>query len=333
VVGEGAAPFRSILAAQQGKSQALSIPGVWALVGSLHLYGGPPAELHLDDIPVPDRTVALGDRPSYFIDWMKPVALIRTTVGCPYRCTFCSLWRIMDGRYHTRELDRIVDELATIPEDFVFLVDDEPFVNGPRMKELARKIEAARIRKRYFAYCRIDTLLREREMMTAWRNIGLERLFIGIEAITEDELTDYHKKLTVAQIADGLSRARELGIKVFAGFIVNPDYTRQDFKRLVRFIEHHRIDYPSFTILTPLPGTPALANFDHVLHRQPNGRPRWDLFDLQEAVIKTRLPLPEFMEEFHKLREVFAGRYTQYRDLGHSHRRKLEGEPVPFAPV
>jgi radical SAM superfamily enzyme YgiQ (UPF0313 family) len=31
VVGEGAAPFRSILAAQQGKSQALSIPGVWAL--------------------------------------------------------------------------------------------------------------------------------------------------------------------------------------------------------------------------------------------------------------------------------------------------------------
>ena len=88
---------------------------MWALVGSRHLYGGPPAELHLDDIPVPDRTVALGDRPSYFIDWMKPVALIRTTVGCPYRCTFCSLWRIMDGRYHTRELDRIVDELATNP--------------------------------------------------------------------------------------------------------------------------------------------------------------------------------------------------------------------------
>ena len=261
---------------------------------------------------------------------MKPIALIRTTVGCPYRCTFCSLWRIMDGRYHTRELDRIVDELATIPEEFVFLVDDEPFVNGPRMKELARRIEAAQIRKKYFAYCRIDTLLRERETMTAWRNIGLERLFIGIEAISDDELTDYHKKLTVVQIAEGLSRARELGIKVFAGFIVNPDYTRQDFKRLVRFIEHHRIDYPSFTILTPLPGTPSLATFDPIVVRQPNGRPRWDLFDLQEAVVETRLPLPEFMEEFAKLSKVFGGRYTQYRDFGLPQRRRKE-TPVPLA--
>ena len=236
----------------------------------------------------------------------------------------------MDGRYHTRELDRVVDELATIPEEFVFLVDDEPFVNGPRMKELARRIEAAQIRKKYFAYCRIDTLLRERETMAAWRNIGLERLFIGIEAITDDELTDYHKKLTVVQIAEGLHRARELGIKVFAGFIVNPDYTRQDFKRLVRFIEHHRIDYPSFTILTPLPGTPSLATFDRIVPRQPNGRPRWDLFDFQEAVVETRLPLPEFKEEFSKLSKVFGGRYTQYQDFGLPQRKRKEA-PVPLA--
>src|SRR5262249_48877356 len=160
-----------------------------------------------------------------------------------------------------------------------------------------------------------------------------ERLFIGIEAITDDELTDYHKKLTVVQIAEGLARARELGIKVFAGFIVNPDYTRQDFKRLVRFIEHHRIDYPPFTILTPLPGTPALTTFDAVLPRQPNGRPRWDLFDFQEAVTQTRLPLPEFMEEFYKLRDAFAGRYSQYREATPLHQRKAKGTPAPLAPV
>src|SRR5262249_31106021 len=157
VAGEGATAFKGILDSVQGSGHALSLPGVWTRVGSRHLYGGPPAELHLDAIPAPDRTVALEDRSSYFIDWMRPIALLRTTVGCPYRCSFCSLWRIMDGRYHTRQLDRVVAELAAIPEEFVFLVDDEPFVNGPRMRELARKIEAAQIRKKYFAYCRIDT--------------------------------------------------------------------------------------------------------------------------------------------------------------------------------
>src|SRR5262249_15851466 len=93
VAGEGATAFKGILDSVQGPGHALSLPGVWSRVGPRHLYGGPPAQLHLDAIPAPDRTVALGDRPSYFIDWMRPIALLRTTVGCPYRCSFCSLWR------------------------------------------------------------------------------------------------------------------------------------------------------------------------------------------------------------------------------------------------
>jgi radical SAM superfamily enzyme YgiQ (UPF0313 family) len=320
VVGEGAVPFQAILDSVQSGRPALAISGVWTLSGGKHLNGGPAGEIHLDEMPLPDRTVAAHDRASYFIDWMRPIALMRTTVGCPYRCNFCSLWRIMDGQYHRRDIDRVVAELAAIPEEFVFLVDDEPFVNGRRMTEMAHRIQAANIHKKYFAYCRIDTLIRGREMMTLWRSIGLERLFIGIEAITDEELTDYEKRLTVSQIEEGLALARELGIKIFAGFIVGTDYTPANFKRLVRFIEHHRIDYPSFTILTPLPGTPALTNFDAVIRRQPNGRPDWDAFDFQEPVVQTRLPRDEFMAEFRNLQEVFAGRYTQYRDLSSHHR-------------
>jgi radical SAM superfamily enzyme YgiQ (UPF0313 family) len=310
VTGEGVRPLRALL---QNLDKP-SVPGVWARVDDKFTFGGEPPPLDIDDIPMPDRTTALADRSSYFIDWMKPIALLRTTVGCPYRCSFCSLWKIMDGRYYKRDVQRVTDELATISEECVFLVDDEPFVNGPRMLMLAKAIKEAGIKKRYFAYCRIDTLLREHEMMTAWREIGLERLFIGIEAISKHELNDYNKRLEVAQIEDGLAAAANYGIEVFAGFIVNTNYTQREFKQLMRFIEHHKVNYPSFTVLTPLPGTAALSNFGEVTELQLNGRPNWELFDLQHPVTQTALPKEVFQQEYKNLYRVFSGHYAPHRN-------------------
>jgi len=267
-----------------------------------------------DELVIPDRSLTQADRHQYFIDWMKPVALLRTSAGCPYRCSFCSIWKAMDGRYLIRSADPVVDELRSIEEDWVFLVDDEAFINSQRMLQLASAIREAGIHKRFFTYCRIDTLLRNRAAIEAWRDIGLERLFIGIDAISSKDLTEYNKKVEIASIESGLKLARELGIEVFAQFVVNTDYAVRDFERLVRFIDHHHISYPSFTILTPLPGTELLRSFDDIVEWQPNGRPNWDLFDLQNAVTATRLDKNEFRLQYRRLYKVFKGSYAQYRE-------------------
>lgn len=220
----------------------------------------------------------------------------------------------MDGRYLMRDIARVVEEMATIREEFVFLVDDEAFINGRRMRVLAARLKAAGLTKRYFAYCRIDTLIRQRDVLREWREIGLERLFVGIDAVTEKDLNEYKKRMTVDRIEAGLRVARELGIEIFAQFVVNTDFEKRDFSRLVRFIEHRKIRYPSFTVLTPIPGTELLANFEAITERQPNGRPNWDLFDCQNAVTRTALPRDEFRSEYQKLYHVFKGSYTQYQE-------------------
>ena len=315
VSGEGVAPLRRLLAALAEPGPLPDIPGLWSRgAGGGFRSGGAPPPLDIDALPMPERSLTAADRHAYFVDWMKPVALIRTTAGCPYRCTFCSLWKIMDGQYLKRDIDRVVEEMATIPEEFVFLVDDEAFINGRRMRALAEALRRAGLRKRYFAYCRMDSLVRHREVLRAWRGIGLERLFVGVDAVTKKDLDEYHKRMSVARIEEGFQIARELDIEIFAQFVVNTDYTRRDFQRLVRFIEHHRVRYPSFTVLTPIPGTELLATFDPVIHRQPNGRPDWDLFDCQNAVTATRLPPAEFRREYQNLYHVFKGSYTQYQE-------------------
>jgi len=314
VQGEGVHPFVLLLRALEASREPQSIPGLWMRAGEEFVSGGPPALFDIDSIPPPNRMLTTADRGSYFIDWMKPIALMRSTVGCPYRCSFCSLWKIMDGKYHMRGVEKVVAELAAIEEECVFLVDDEAFIHRQRMTELADAIRAAGLRKRYFSYCRIDTLLRDRRLMRKWREIGLERLFIGIEATSAKSLVEYNKRLQISQIEDGLASARDLGIEVFAGFIINTSFTPPDFKQLVRFIQHNRVSYPSFTVLTPLPGTAALTTFDSVIERQPNGRPNWELFDLQNPVTRTAMPRDAFLREYQNLFHTFADKMLPYRE-------------------
>ncbi len=314
VSGEGVGPFRAILAALGDGRPLAGIAGVSARTdGAFTRCPQALGDFDVDALPVPDRRVTASDRSSYFIDWMRPVALLRTSVGCPYRCTFCSLWQLMGGRYHMREIASVVAEAASIEEEFVFLVDDEAFINRKRMDALAAALKAAGVRKRFFAYCRMDTLLRNRETIAAWQEIGLERLFIGVDAISEKDLDEYRKRIGRDQIENGLLVAEELGIEVLAQFVVNTDYSRRDFDRLARFVEHHAIRYPSFTVLTPLPGTELLRTFDAVTELQPNGRPNWDLFDTQNAVTATALPADEFRERYRRLYKIFHGSYAQYQ--------------------
>jgi radical SAM superfamily enzyme YgiQ (UPF0313 family) len=315
VCGEGVEPLRRLVQAlAEGEQDRLrAIAGLWSRHEGRFVSGGEPGKFSIEDLPLPDRTLTAEDRDAYFIDWMRPIALVRTSVGCPYRCSFCSLWKIMDGRYHMRDIERVVAEIAAVRETCVFLVDDEAFVNGKRMMALALALEQAGVRKRYFAYCRIDTMLRQRELMETWRRIGLDRLFIGIEAPTERGLADYNKRLQVAQVEEGLREAREIGIEVFGGFVVNTNYTAREFTQLVRFIQHNKISYPSFTVLTPIPGTAAMTSFEHITEKQENGRPNWELFDLQHVVTDTTLPREEFEQRYHDLYQVFSERYSVHR--------------------
>ena len=314
VCGEGTKPFSNLILRLSQEDGVDSIPGVWKKKDNGWIFGGEQGEFVLDEIIRPNREITALDRCSYFIDWMKPIALMRTTVGCPYRCSFCSLWRIMDGQYYKRDMEAVVEELKTISEPYIFLVDDEPFINSKRMDALAELIIESKVNKEYFSYCRIDTLLKNRKTIERWMEAGLRRVFLGIEGVTAKEMSDFNKRLSIIDVERGLKAAREMGLKVFASFIVSPSYTRTDFKQLTRFIERNRIDYPSFTILTPLPGTDAFnSEYKNITEWQKNGRPDWSKWDLQHLVLPSTLSRKDFEREYSLLRKNCKGAYDVYQ--------------------
>ena len=250
----------------------------------------------LDVFPFPDRKLTAKYRKHYYSEWMKPLASIRTSKGCPHRCNFCALWKITGGRYLMRRPERVVEELAGIDENFVFFADDESLVDATRMKKLARLIKEAGLRKRYFLYGRSDTIARNPELLEMWRDIGLERVFVGLEFFRDEDLEYIRKGSKASDNEKAVAILQDLGIDIYASFIVRPEFRKDDFAVFRQYCHGLGLSFATFAVLTPLPGTDF---YEAVKTRLITHN--YDYFDFVHTLLPTELPLKDFYEEYCQL--------------------------------
>jgi hypothetical protein len=61
---------------------------------------------------------------------------------------------------------------------------------------IAEAIARSGIKKQYYLETRGDVLLRNKEVFRFWKKLGLEYMFLGIEAIDEEGLQKFRKRVT-----------------------------------------------------------------------------------------------------------------------------------------
>lgn len=307
VIGEGVFTLRELCAAWSCGDSIDKIAGV-ALPDPSGLVTGPPhpyTDLNL--LPMPDRSLTKGYRQSYFSEWFKPLASVRTSLGCTARCTFCALWKITGGKYLRRDPEQVVAELLTIEEPNVFFCDDESMCDVKRMEKLGEMIAAAGIRKNYFLYGRVDTIVNHPELFAQWAKIGLKQVFVGMEDFSDTRLTAMKKGTTTAQQHRAVQILRDLGVMMYASYMVDPTYSREDFALLKAYVREMKHNCATFTVMTPLPGTEL---YESSKERMFSHKP--ELFDMLHSLLPTALPPQQFYQEL-------AGLYTNavplYRSL------------------
>ena len=296
VVGEGVFPFRDVIVVLEKKMELREIPGVVrAENGTMVIHGGD-QNSDLDALPFPRRDPTAGFRKSYFSEWMRPLASIRTSKGCLFRRKFCALWKLTEGRYLTRKPVRIVEELGTIEEKCVFFADDESLLDTKRMEVLADLIQRAGVRKRYFLYGRTDTVAKHPELIEKWKKIGLERVFVGLEFMRDADLKLIRKGSSVQNNTMAVKVLKSLDIDIFPTFIVRPEFERGDFSDLRKYCLDLDLNFIGFSVLTPLPGTDL---YNDVKDRLITSN--YDYFDFFHTLLPTRLPLKDFYRELTML--------------------------------
>lgn len=296
IIGEGVFTLVELAGALEVGAPTEGIPGVAVARDGALVRGVPRPWPHLDAFPFPDRSLTQGSRNHYFDKWMKPIASIRGSYGCPYRCEFCVLWPPVEGKYLFRSPESFVDELETIEEEHVFFTDDEALIQPQRMARIADLIEQRGIKKQYYFMTRSDSIRNNRALFERWARIGLTRVLIGLESNRPQDLADYNKAASVDDNDEAIAICAANDVEIQAMFVINPDVEREDFGALQAYVADKQLDTPVYAILTPYPGTPS-----HARYRDRITITDYDYWDLLHAVVETRLPRREFYSEFSKL--------------------------------
>jgi hopanoid C-3 methylase HpnR len=237
-------------------------------------------------------------RHKYFIGVLDPCASIEFARGCPWDCAFCSAWTFYGRSYRQMSPEVVAEDLARIQEPNVFIVDDVAFVHPEHGMAIGQAIEKRGIRKQYYLETRCDVLLRHREVFAYWKRLGLTYMFLGLEALDEEGLKLYRKRVTPSESFKALEVARSLGIIVAINIIADPSWDEDRF-RIVREWAASVPEIVHLTVNTPYPGTETWFTESRKLTSLD-----YRLFDVQHAILPTTLPLKRFYEELVKTQAV-----------------------------
>lgn len=286
VIGEGVPAFQAIVARWEREQTPAfdDIPGLGlARDGQFHLTALRPIPTTLDHMPHPNRALTAKYRDQYFYLFEHSIASIQTSMGCTFPCSFCSCQHFSQRHFVPRSPELIVEDLKTIQEDFIMFCDDHSFIDVKRMERLHDLIVEAGIKKRYFAYTRTDCVAKNPEIFAKWAQIGLVLVMTGLEAIDDARIVEVNKKSSIELNEKAIEILSRNGIALSAGFLVMPDYTEEDFKRIDAYVSKRpSIVLTELTPLTPLPGTALhkeLASQVLTHHRE--------VYDLAHFVIPT----------------------------------------------
>ena len=301
--GEGESATPELLDAFGGGSLS-NVHGVVARDGE-----GPAPRL-LEDLDrfFPARDLAQRRR-KYFIGVLDPCASIEFTRGCPWDCSFCSAWTFYGRSYRKSSAPAIAEDMRSIGEPNVFIVDDVAFIHPEHGFEIGRELEKRRVKKAYYLETRADVLCRNREVFEYWRRLGLEYMFLGLEAIDEQGLKLHRKRSSPDINLKALEVAREIGVTVAVNLIADPSWDERQFE----VVRHWALEIPEvvhITVATPYPGTETWLTESRKLTTLD-----YRLFDIQHAVLPTRLPLRRFYEELVKTQGVINRKHLGWQGL------------------
>ena len=241
---------------------------------------------------LPDRY-----RKKYYYLFHRDCALIKTSYGCPYSCRFCFCKEI--SPYIARDMDYVMDELRSIVQDEVYIVDDNFLYNRDRLLLFCEGLERLGIKKRYLVYGRADFIAKNEDIIQRLKNNGLRAVIVGIEAATQRELDAYNKKTSLDDNKNAVQILKKHDVEVYATVILGEKWDKNDFRRLFLFLRELEIVFVNLQPFTPMPGTEYFNEYADDLIIPRSEYEKWDMAHL---VIKpTKLSIRAYYAQIVKL--------------------------------
>jgi len=187
------------------------------------------------------------------LPFLKRTLQLRTSVGCPFSCSFCSYPVLARGFYpiDLKEVELMLKALAGRGLSQLVILDDTVNISKSRLFDLGRIIDKNKLR--WFAFVRAQMLDEETVMMM--RDTGCQMVFLGLESGHDSILANMRKKANRKTLERGVELLRKYDIKTMGAFIIGfPGENDTTIKATKDFIENGGLDFYTLKEFFYIPG-------------------------------------------------------------------------------
>jgi radical SAM superfamily enzyme YgiQ (UPF0313 family) len=200
----------------------------------------------------------------------QPYASLYTTLGCPFRCSFCCIqspfksgeslmglkattnsYRMWKPETIAAEVDKLVTEYGVRN----IKIADELFVlNSRHVTELCDLLIERNYDLNIWAYARVDTV--KAKMVEKLRRAGVTWLAFGIEAASERVRDDVEKGFDQKDIAKTINEVRAAGMNVIGNFIFGlPEDDLSSMQATLDLAVELNCEFANFYVAMAYPGS------------------------------------------------------------------------------
>ena len=246
---------------------------------------------------------------------------METTRGCLNQCEFCVIPGGSNGRFYTRPIAQVVEEIKHMNKKKIAFLDSSPTENLDYVKELYHALMPLKIKW----YGNATTKIAEDD---EWFELavksGCRGLLFGFESLNQDALTRSNKGFNkVRKYEQLIKKAHDHNIAILGCFVFGFDEDDPSvFERTYTFVNDSRIELCQYAIFTPFPGS---ASFERM---RVDGRiitTDWSLYDGKNVVFEPKnMTVNELQSGFLSIWK----RTYSYRSI----LTRAYGSPAPFFP-
>lgn len=214
----------------------------------------------LDTVPHPARHLLpppSAYRPTPASYRKLPLAVMMTSRGCPYGCTFCD--RGVFGNYvRVHSPERVLDEIEELVGRYgvreIRFFDDTFTIKRKNVEKVCEMIIERGLRFPWTCLTRVNTV--DKDLLRLMKEAGCWQVLYGLESGDPRMLDVLNKGSSVEQNAQAVQWALEVGLGVRGDFIIGtPGETMESLENTLAFTKRIGLDYAHFNKFVPYPGT------------------------------------------------------------------------------
>ncbi len=192
-----------------------------------------------------------------------PYASIYTSLGCPYKCTFCCINAPFDvNRYRMRSPEAVVAEIDRLHNEYgvrtIKIIDEMFVLNERHVIGICDHLIDRGYGLNIWAYARVDTV--KPKMLDKLKRAGIRWLALGIESGSAHVRDGAEKALKGDDIVGIVRAIQKTGIHVAGNFIFGlPDDDRETMRQTLDLAIELNCEYANFYSAMAYPGSPLYA--------------------------------------------------------------------------